>query len=314
MELVKNKEVILPTLDNTKTYNIYAYANYVLTDASLLLEGSYNGSALSFNSDSTTNIDITTGISYKNINSNDIIDTTYENKELGLAISMTDAYGKVINKEYLKNISFMYNDNIYTFGTDNYVHINLGKGIKKSKDVISIITNKDSVLLKSGNYYFRIYVYASYDGNYHDSLSTNYISVPINVVKTLNNNDYLFNVTMNNSDRIISKDSDTYPITFNAKVGSNLSKPNIKVELYKKDLLSAYNQDYSLVDLVNYTSNTYTRYKGNMFTVLSSINGTSDITITLLPNELENTGYKFVFYLYDGDTFISAIDTKVIVR
>ena len=48
----------------------------------------------------------------------------------------------------------MYNDNIYTFGTDNYVHINLGKGIKKSKDVISIITNKDSVLLKSGNYYF----------------------------------------------------------------------------------------------------------------------------------------------------------------
>ena len=314
LELVKNNEVILSTLDNIKTYNIYAYANYVLTDASLLLEGSYNGSALSFNSDSTTNIDITTGISYKNINSNDIIDTTYENKELGLAISMTDAYGSVINKEYLKNISFMYNDNIYTFGTDNYVHINLGKGIKKSKDVISIITNKDSVLLKSGNYYFRIYVYASYDGNYHDSLSTNYISVPINVVKTLNSNDYLFNVTMNNSDRIISKDSDTYPITFNAKVGSNLSKPNIKVELYKKDLLSAYNQDYSLVDLVNYTSNKYTRYKGNMFTVLSSIKESSDITITLLPNELENTGYKFVFYLYDGDTFISAIDTKVIVR
>ena len=33
----------------------------------------------------------------------------------------------------------MYNDNIYTFGTDNYVHSNLGKGIKKSKDVNGLI-------------------------------------------------------------------------------------------------------------------------------------------------------------------------------
>lgn len=314
LEFVKDSEVIIPTLEDIITYNIYSYANYELANASLLLESTYDNSTINLNSDSITDINITTGINYKSIYSNNIIDTTYENKNLGILISLVDSNGNMVSKEYLKNVSFKFNDNIYTFGNDNYVHINLNKGIKKSKDVISIITNSDTILLNSGNYYFRFYVYSSYDANYHDTLSNNYVSIPVSVSKTLNNSLYSFNVTMNNSDKIIYKTNDTYPLTFNIKYEDTLNNPNIKVELYKKTSLSAYNQDYSLVDLINYTTDSYSRYTGNMFTLLSNASNNNDVTITLLPNELENNGYKFVFYLYDGDTFISAIEKKIIAR
>lgn len=280
MEL-NNQDSVVKTLTTTlKPFNIYE------SSASINISSNYSDTII-YNSDSTNTIDITSNLVYDFINGNQVNDTTYEDKIMGLNISLVDKNGNIVNKEYLKNLTFKVNGKEYSPSNDGIVRI-------PAIGNLEITTSVDNSKLETGTYYFKIKALASYDGKYADTYS-NEITVPVTVTNNVTI-DYGFDVSFDNviTDNIINFDI--------IKTG-NFTNPTVRVSLYKKQVLSAYNQDYSLVDLSNYTTTKLNKITDNIYE---------------LPNKLELKnmlgGYKFVFELYDGTTKIGTIEKKFIVR
>ena len=81
--------------------------------------------------------------------------------------------------------------------------------------------------------------------------------IPVVVSSGNNNYDYNFDVLID-SDRILDKGS-VYNLNYNI-LQDKLENPNIKVSMYKKSELTAYNQDYDLIDMGNYSSDSLDSY------------------------------------------------------
>ena len=280
MEL-NNQDGIIKTLKQTeKLFNIYD------SETNITISSNYSNSII-YNSDSTNIIDIAHNINYGMINGQDIIDTTYAEKIIGLNIKLVDSNDNIVAKEYLKNLTFKVNDKEYSPNNDGIVRIaDIGN--------IEITTSIDNSKLLSGTYYIKIKAISSYDGMYGNEYS-NEITIPVIVTNNITT-DYGFNVDFNN---VITDGIVNFDIT---KTGT-FTDPYIRVSLYKKQQLTAYNQDYTLIDLANYTTTSFNKITDNYYT---------------LPQQLELTnmqgGYKFVFELYDGTTKIGTIEKKFIVR
>lgn len=308
----ENGNMVRPTLTNTiKKYNVF-----VNKDASLYLNTNYNGS-VDYNSDSRNDILLNAGITYKYNNSQIIYDTTYENKNIALAVKLVDSNNEIVSKEYLKNIVFKIGDTKYFVQNDNIVRINL-ESMESVSKTLTIETYADNIKIPSGSYKFQIGVMASYDGAYSDNINYS-VSIPVDITNNLNNN-YNFDVIMDDINKIIPK-NETTKLSFNILQKGYFASPNIRVSLYKKDELTAYNQNYTRIDMQEYVTNTLTKYSDNVY--YASINpfiydGTSNtynlFEVNLDTEKLENTGYMFVFELYDGNTKIGTIQKKFIIK
>lgn len=308
------------TLTNTiKSFNIYSNTNGDSTSASLYLESSFN-SQIELNSNSSTSIPISTGINYKYINDKKINDTSYEDKIIGLAIKLVDSNNNVVAKDYYKNLKFKIGNTSYYPDNDNITYINLNNGILVSNTAIDIITSEDNMNLIDGNYSLLISNYAAYDGLYSTEIGDT-VSIPLTVTSGKDNSQYGFDVVMDNTKRIIEKSSNNVSILFNIMQNGLLESPNIRISLYKKDQFTAYNQDYSLVDLANFISNNLTKVSDNTYYAVTNpltYDGTSNtynnLELNLLPGMFNETGYKFVFELYDSNKKIGKIEKYFIVK
>lgn len=310
-----NGKNVRPTLYNTlKVFNIYSSVNGENSNASLYITTNYSGNTISYNSDSLTNVSITSGINYKYVNGLKIIDTSYEDKEIGLSIKLVDSDGNVVDKSYLKNIIFKIGDKEYYPEEDNIVHVNLENGIADITKILTIVTSADNSNLEEGTYYFKIANYVSNDGKYYDELNNTGLSIPVSVSDNNANIKYSFDVTMDDTNRIISKINNEVNVSFSILQKGSLKHPNIKVSLYKKDQLTAYDQDYSIVDLATYVSNSLNSYASNVYYVSTNPSRNTDFALDLVTANFENTGYKFVFELYDGTKKIGTIEKYFIVK
>ncbi len=316
MELRDSSDVsVRPTLYSTiNKFNIYSTVNLAGTNASLSLTSDYAGNAIEFNSNSTTNINLTSGLIYKYVDSHKIIDTSYEDKEMGLLIKLVDSQGNTVDKKHLKNFLFKVGNNVYYPESDNMVHINLNNGISDITKALTVTTYVNNDDLASGIYYLKVYNYTSIDGNYYDELGSQALTIPINVTRTNSNIIYGFNASMSNANRIISKTNESTNVLFNITQNSLLISPNIRISLYKKNLLTAYNQDYTIVDLANYVSDSLILQSANVYYVSTAPLGNNNFSLNLIPNNFENTGYKFVFELYDDTKKIGTIEKYFIVK
>lgn len=317
-----NGDIVRPTLFNTiEEFNIYSTVGVLDTAADLFLTTDYSGNPIEFNSDSSTNINITSGISYKYVNDFKIIDTTYEDKEIGLSIKLVDSYGNVVDKEYLKNMAFQIGDNKYYLEEDNIVRISLKNGIDEVEATLTIITNENNSDLEVGTYYLKISNYASYDGYYYEELGDMEINIPVIVSDSTSNIIYSFDVITDDENRIIRKLNEEVEVLFDILQSGPLENPKIRVALYKKEQLTAYNQDYSIVDLSYYITNNLVEYTNNVYYVTNNPIEYKEpdylynnFELNLITNNFYNTGYKFEFYLYDGDNRIGTIQKYFIVR
>lgn len=317
-----NNKISRTTLKDTiKTFNIYSSINEENTDAELYLSADYNNTTILYNTDSSTNINIRTGFNYKYIDDIKIFDTTHENMNIGLLIKLINSDGSIVGKKYLKNIIIKIDDVEYAAENDGVFRINLNSGITDISKELVVITNEDNMKLPVGNYTLNISNYVSYDGLYTTDISNNNVDVPIYVSNSSSGIKYNFDVIINDSNRIIKKSTGLYNVNFSIIQNGSLREPNIRVSLYKKDTLTAYNQDYSIVDIKNYITNSLTVYEGNVYYAFKNpikYRGTSatynNLELTLITSNFENTGYKFVYELYDGDKKIGAIEKNFIVK
>ena len=257
-------------------------------------------------------VDFTTKVLYKTINEKVIYDTLYEDKMLGLAIKLVDSEDKILEKQHLKNISFMVGDKKYAPSSDGIVRINLEEGLKDITDNLIIQTYADNYSLETGDYKFIISLYTAYDGVYsNENLAS--IEIPVYVGKNAYVNDSSFNVIMDNDDRIVT--TNTNEFNFEILVSEPKANNYIKMSLYKKKSLSAYDQSYAIVDLEEYLMDkSFDKADENSYYVTRNVVDNKIVDVEIVTSLLEKNGYMFVFELYDGDKLVNKINKKFIIK
>ena len=123
---------------------------------------------------------------------------------------------------------------------------------------------------------------------------------------------------MDSGNSIINK-GDTVNLNFNV-LEDSVVNPNIKVSMYQKDELTAFNQDYTLIDMADYTDDFLDEYIDSIYYVSRnpvsySVSEQYNVfSLNLDTTNLEKTCYKFVFDLYDGNKKISSVSKYIIIR
>ena len=307
---MNNGEIIRPTIAKLG-FSILASSNLNLTHT---ISTDFNSSIV-YNSDSISNVLIS-----NNVVLNGAYDTDYSNKKTGLAIKVVDSSGNIINKQYLKNIIFKIGDNKYAPGNDNVVRINLNTNTSSSVN-LSITTYDGTIALAAGTYYIKIYGYSSVDGIYYGNNDlTDPITIPLTVSTPVENNNfnYSFNVLIDSQNRIINK-NDIVNLSFRV-LQDGITNPNIKVSMYRKNQLTAYNQDYTLIDMQDYTNAMLDEYIEGFYYVSRqpvSFGQSGQYNVfnyNLDTTNLVKTCYKFVFDLYDGNVKVESISKYIIIR
>ena len=225
---------------------------------------------------------------------------------------MVNKDGKVVERQYLKNIVFKLGNKKYSPDNNGIIKINLEKGISDITDSLVIQTYSDNYSLESGDYKFIISLYAAYDGMYSDEdLSS--IEIPVYVGENIYNNDISFNVIMNNEDKIIINKENEF--NFDILVSDITENTNVRLSLYKKDSLSAYDQKYVILDVGDYIiNNNFEESTLNVYYALREVNENNVLNINLNTGLLEKNGYMFVFELYEGDKLVSRNNKKFIIK
>ncbi len=318
-----NGDNVRPTLyDSIETFNVYSEVESQSSAATLSLTTDYSGTEIFYNTNSLTEINLTSKIIYKTINENKIIDTTHEGKKIGISIKLVDDEGTIVERKYLKNILFKVGDNSFYYpGNDNTVRVNLNNGINDVSKTLSVITNKNNIDLEEGMYYFKITNYIAYDGYYYEELADTELSIPLNVSENNVSVVHGFNVIMSEENQMIDKEAVAVNVPFSILENGEFESPNIRVSLYKKNELTAYNQDYTIVDLADYVSDTLNECEENVYYVTTEpVSYTAPeysynaFELNLLTANFENNGYKFVFELFDEDKRIGTIEKYFIVK
>ena len=301
LELRDQDKMVIPTLkDSIKSFNIYTSTNiipYIQSDFTSTIE---------YNSNSVNSIFLDIGLLQESKDNIPVNNTVYENMDLGLGIKLVDSEGNIVSKEHLKNMKFVLDNQIYTPESDGIVRINLNSGLVNTNKTLTIETSRGDLDLASGTYFLKLYSYASYDGVY-SNLTSSEISITVSVNGSIASNVEKFDVQMDN----VIKYSDKL-IDLGINYTGGLTNPNVRVSLYKKEQLTAYNQDYVLVDLADYLTNSLVSVSDNVYYLFSNL--TANNSITLNTKELDCGGYLFIFELYDGNNRISSSEKKFIVR
>ena len=302
-----SNEIRNTLIDSIKKFNII----YENSHSYFTLTSTFNNT-INYNSNTKYTIDFKTKLNYMLLEENKIFDTTFEDKNIGLSIEMVNSNGNIVDKTHLKNIEFKIGDKKHSPSSDGIVRINLEKGISDVTDNLIIQTYSDNYKLESGNYKFIIGLYTAYDGVYSNKTLTS-IEIPVYVGENTYNNDLDFSVNMNNEDKIITTNSNEFNFEF--LVSEINENTNIRMSLYKKDELSAYNQKYTMIDLGEYLiDNTFEEYGENVYYASKNINANNTLNLNLNTDLLEKNGYMFVFELYDDEKLVNTINKKFIVK
>ena len=308
LEGVNNDVVVRPTITKTG-FTILSNSSLLLSHA---ITTTYNGS-INYKSDSITDVIIHNGVTMGNA-----YDTSYSDKKLGLAIRIEDENNEVIDAEFLKNIIFKIGDDTYAPDTDNIIRINLNTN-STSDITLSIVTYDGSLKLEDGIYTIKIYGYVSEDGIYYNNSNlTDPITIPL-VVSNNSHENLEYNFKVNSTGDVIVSKGDVVDYSFKI-MQDGLKNPNIKVSMYKKKRLTAYNQEYTLIDMGDYSDTTLDEYIENIYYVSRSAYSYSKdkkydvFNYRLNTTALDKTCYKFVFDVYSGNTKVDSISKYIIVR
>ena len=294
LSLNNNDNIIKPLEKDIKEFNIY-----INSSPSVNLNSTFR-SQIVLNSNSESIIDLNTVISNLKVNDNEVVDSNYQTKKVGLKIQVVDANDVIIDRNKFKNMTFKVNDIEYTFNKNNTLFINLEDNY--SSELI-VNTSLDNILLEDDTYYLKINNFISEDGYTYENLGSNTKLIPV-VVTGSQMFDYNFNILMDDSKRIISKNNQIENIDF--ELVNDLNNSVVYVSLYKMNDLKNNNKLYSLIDLNLYTTDNL---------ILNSdfkYNFTNNINLDL--NTLDIGAYKFEFQLYKDNQFITSIDKKFIIK
>ncbi len=303
LELIdKNSSKVINTLNRTvKSVDVYPNK-----DASIIITPQETINSIYLNSNGSTNLNLNTSIKYNYSDTSIVLDSHAQNKYLGLSVRVVDKNNNIISSEYLRNIEIGYNEHTISFDDDNIARINLNTNLATS-GIFRITTNNHSSNLPDGEYYLKINGYLAADGYHYNELDPSGLVIPLIVNQPTLNNETL-NVEHSLVNSTIYKASDKAKIDLVINYSDNQDN-RVVVSLYKKSSLSAYNQEYELLDLANYTHEKLNSHSEDNYYLNSK-----ETSLNILTNQLEHTSYKLVFDLYNNGQKVSTVEKYFIVR
>ena len=316
-----NFYLVLDNSDITKKISTLQAKNqsttiYANESASILFSAS-DASTIYYNSDSITNIDVQSKILYPVFSDISIIDSRYNHQQTGIQVWLSDVNGEVLAKEYLQSMAFTVDGVNYYLENNGVLYIPLST----ENATLTVTTRESASSLPIGEYVLHMKGYSSYDGKYASSYSANEQTIPVLVTEESMNFTYGLDVKTDDAKRILNKNDGNVTLSFDVLHTGALAEPNIRVSLYQKQELTAYNQDYQIIDLQNYATSSLDLASTNMYyvaRVAKTYDGTeasaNHYEVNLDLSKMSSGGYQFVFELYDGTKKIGSINKKYIVR
>ena len=305
LSILDGNEGVINTAYNTIN-NISIFKD---NTSSVDMRSNYLNEVLNYNADSLTSIQLQNLINYGTSDEQSIINTEYEEKKLGLLFKFVDSNNNDVSKEYLNNMYISIDNHNYYFDSSNSIKINYGRLTTITNKTLSLVTRENSNSLQPGIYYLKLSSFITKNNIDYLSKNTTEISIPVLISYNGNNIDYTFTVT--GEDLNVNKSLNSKTITFNVTLLGVLTDPIIKVSLYEKRSLTAYNQTYDLVNLSSFVSDTLTSTSNNTYYVGS---GTTTFNLHLINNRFGNNGYKYLFELYDGNMKIGELEKYFIAN
>lgn len=258
---------------------------------------------------SSYEINLMHNIENSKLNNTDIYNELNNTDKLYLLVNILDSKNKLVKGNLINSLSIDYNENIYYSNNNGYIKIPIiDNNINLSLNVNYLI--KD---INNGIYYLKISTC-----NKQSSCSEE-VTIPINVLNKTSDINCLFSVEMDAKDRLLLKNSgqtlnNSNNVKVNINYDGNLLEPNVRIKLYKKMNFDSNNQVYELIDLNQYISNNLEKATDYQYYLSKQIENNIETNINLKINNFQYSGYKLVFELYDGDTFIKEDIKTFIVK
>lgn len=271
-----------------------------------------------YNSNSITNIELDTKIDYKLLNLMEVYDTRLFNKKLGMEVSFVKN-NNIVDVKYLKNMQIKVDGKTYYPDKNGMFRIRLNNNVVNSINDLEIITLADNNNLSEGLYNLKLTLFASNDGLFGDKYIKEDILIPVRVLNNEIANTYIYSVSGDKN--LITKELLQDTINYKISLNTSVVNPNIRVSLYEKKELSAYNQEYTLININNYVSNNLELIANNVYYAFknpvlyeSPFHLFNQLDLEFNTSNLDYNSYKLRFEFYNDNTKINTIEKVFIVR
>ena len=289
---------VLGIRESLMVYNTYDSSNIVLnqtfTDTDTYL---YYNVADEF--------EYSTRIQYNETeNRQSVIDTNYESSSMGLNISFYDRDGVPVSSSMLTGTSIVIDNREYFADGDGIFRIKLANKVSNLDKLPKLTVTKD---LPPGEYKIRYTLFASDDG-LHNSIYENSVTQDFTVYVVSSDNSII--VDCDAKDKIIdgATGKNMNNVTTNVyhiKYTSQLSNPNLRVELFKRNTDTIDSLDYTSIPFRTVFSNAFITARGNEMYL--DMNGLLERNMDFnLQTTLTSGTYRLVFKLYDNDQLIDS--------
>ena len=287
------------------TYNLYDEQQ-----AKIDIEGTLSDNPVYIGD--STNLELTTNFIQPSVSGSTVVDTTYFDKRLGIYITIYDANNNQLNNSSLLGLNYELDGVTYYPRMDGSVRIPLADKVANVFSRIKINTNTANLI--SGTYKLKIESFGSPDGIYFGNNSSDQIEIPLEIV----NSKYGLDVSLDDEQLTIDKETgytqaENNALVFHVKYSSNLANPNIRVRLSRRTYDDIYSTEYVDVNLLDYITNQLEATGEYEYMFEENPTGNMDKFI-YLKDHLQSGTYRFVFALYDGDTFIGDCTEYVIIK
>lgn len=305
-----NEETMISVLGIQHANMIYnLYAN---KEAVIKIDGTISSNKI-YSGESVT-LDLTTEYTQSKLPTGaTIYDTSYLEDKLGFKITLYNNRGEVVTGASLLGLTYVINGVAYSPNIDGTTRIKVSDKVGNVKTWIRVNTGTSN--LATGNYKLVVETFGSPDGIYYglkSSASKTFDITIINEIYGLDiNTDEKMMIIDQKSGNTLNGDN---RLTYNIEYNSGLANPNIKVKFYRRNYDEVYDNNFTLVDLKDYITNSLTpTTRDKEYLVVNNPNEINNFTL-FLKDKLQIGTYKFEFILYDDDSQIGSIDKYIIIK
>ena len=287
-------------------YSVYRNRNAQIGVSATIDDTTYLGNPI--------NLQVSTDFKQEIVNSVTIFDTQYFEQKMGIILTIYDINGNALSLDSLFGINFEIDGTRYYPRIDGTTRIKIADKVSNVLSKIKINTDGNTTLA-TGTYTIKIESFGSPDGIYFGLES----SATTEVKTTIINSNYGLKAKLDNAYKVINKDTglnknDSNTISVNLEYSSGLANPNITVSLYRRKYDETYSQEYELVNMQDYITDTLTPATNtNEYVVTSNPTASSQYNYTFKDN-LKSGTYKIVYKLYDGENYIGEDSEQIVIK
>lgn len=305
-----NEETMISVLGIQHANMIYnVYAN---KEAIIKIDGTISNNKI-YSGESVT-LDLTTEYTQSKLPTGaTIYDTSYLEDKLGFKITLYNNQGEVVTGTSLLGLTYVIDGVAYSPNIDGTTRIKVSDKVGNVKTWIKVNTGTSN--LATGNYKLVVETFGSPDGIYYGLNSSASKTFDITIINEI------YGLDINTDEKMMIIDQKTgntlngdNRLTYNIEYNSGLANPNIKVKFYRRNYDTVYDNNFTLVDLTDYITNSLTpTARDKEYLVVNNPNEINNFTL-LLKDKLQIGTYKFEFILYDDDSQIGTIEKYIIIK